>query len=137
MSRSWCKAIETLHMVENSLLENFSSAINPIAVQTMAILVGDKKLQFCFVNSKTNPQRVNHVVTYNQSTKHLTAPADIIQHQTLNVNALSPTHAASEFKYGDLSAYTSPALDDRKAYYLYAKVSAANQTGTFYLSGTL
>jgi len=54
----------------------------------------------------------------------------------LNISALSPSHAASEFTYWQLAAYTSPSLDDGKKYWLYAKVSATNQTGTFYLSET-
>ncbi|GAB6394211.1 MAG: hypothetical protein MdMp024_0523 [Bacteroidales bacterium] len=133
MSRSWRDAIETLHMVENSLLENFTGAINPIAIQSMAILVGDKNLQFRFVNSKTNPQRVEHVVTFNNTTKILYAPAGIIQHRTLGISDVSSAHKASEYKYWNIPAYTSPPLDDAKAYYLYAKVS---QTGTFVLSET-
>ena len=42
-------------MLEDALLDNFTNSINPIAIQTMQMLVGDESLQFRFVNSKTNP----------------------------------------------------------------------------------
>jgi len=70
MARSWMDTTETMQIMQDALLENFTNAINPITVQTMSILLGDKNLQSRFVNSKTNPQRVNHVVTFNNTTKN-------------------------------------------------------------------
>lgn len=134
--RYYRDAKETMEMLADSLL-NFSGAINPITVATMQMLVGDESLQYRFVNSKTNPVVVNHDISYNSSTKVLNAPAGIIQHMTLGITSLSNTHAVSDYKYWDMAEYNSPSLTNpEKKFYLYAKCSKDNQSGTFLLSET-
>ena len=133
--RRFRDAKETISMLEEALLDNFTNSINPIAVQTMSMLVGDESLQFRFVNSKTNPVPVTHRVVYDNETKQLTAAAGIIQHMTLGINTVSSSHKVSEYKFWDITAYTSAVLDDgKKKYYLYAKVSKTEQNGVFILS---
>ena len=133
--RRFRDAKETLSMLEEALLDNFTNSINPIAVQTMSMLVGDESLQFRFVNSKTSPVPVTHRIVYDNETKQLTAEAGIIQHMTLGINTVSASHKVSEYKFWDMTAYTSAVLDDgKKKYYLYAKVSKTAQTGVFILS---
>lgn len=134
--RQWRDAKETISMLQEALL-NFSNSINPLTVQTMQLLVGDESLQFRFVNSKTNPQPVTHNVAFNTTTKVLTAAAGIIQHMTIGITSMKKSHAASEYKYWDMSAYTSPALDPEKAYYLYARCATSGTTGIFLLSETV
>lgn len=133
--RRYRDSMETIEMLSDALLDNFSNSINPIAVQTMAMLIGDKSLQFEFVDSMTNPSPVVHNVTYNQATKVLSVPAGIIQHYTLGIDTISSSHAADEYKFWSLPAFTTPTLTDgTKKYYLYAKVSKTAKTGTFYIS---
>ncbi|WP_195393063.1 hypothetical protein [Parabacteroides distasonis] len=133
--RRFRDAKETISMLEEALLDNFTNSINPIAVQTMSMLVGDESLQFRFVNSKTNPVPVTHRIVYDNETKQLTAAAGIIQHMTLGINTVSASHKVSEYKFWDMTTYTSAVLDDgKKKYYLYAKVSKTTQTGVFTLS---
>lgn len=133
--RRYRDSMETIEMLGDALLDNFSNSINPIAVKTMAMLIGDKSLQFEFVNSMTNPSPVVHNVTYNQATKVLSVPAGIIQHYTLGIATISSSHAADEYKFWSLPAFTTPTLTDgTKKYYLYAKVSKTAKTGTFYIS---
>lgn len=135
--RRFRDAKETISMLEDALLENFTNSINPIAVQTMSMLVGDESLQFRFVSSKTTPVQVAHSITYDIEAKQLSAEAGIIQHMTLGIASISSAHKASEYKYWNMSAYTSGRLDDgSKKYYLYAKVSRTAQTGSFILSET-
>lgn len=135
--RRFRDAKETISMLEDALMENFTNSINPIAVQTMSMLVGDESLQFRFVNSKTNPVQVAHSITYDIEAKQLSAEAGIIQHMTLGIASISSAHKASEYKYWNMSAYTSGRLDDgSKKYYLYAKVSRTAQTGSFIMSET-
>lgn len=135
--RRFRDAKETMEMLEDALLDNFTNSINPIAIQTMQMLVGDESLQFRFVNSKTNPVGVAHSITYDDTTKQLTAAAGIIQHLTIGISSLSSSHAASEYKYWDMPQYTSGRLDNGETkYYLYAKVSKTAQTGSFMLSET-
>lgn len=135
--RRFRDAKETMAMLEAALLDNFTNSINPIAIQTMQMLVGDESLQFRFVNSKTNPVGVAHSITYDDTTKQLTAAAGIIQHLTIGISSLSSSHDASEYKYWDMPQYTSGRLDNGETkYYLYAKVSKTAQTGSFLLSET-
>lgn len=135
--RRFRDAKETMEMLEDALLDNFTNSINPIAIQTMQMLVGDESLQFRFVNSKTNPVGVSHRITYDNTTKQLTAAAGIIQHLTIGVSSLSSSHAASEYRYWGMPKYTSGRLDNGETkYYLYAKVSKTTQTGSFLLSET-
>lgn len=135
--RRFRDAQETMKMLEDALLDNFTQSISPIAIQTMQMLVGDESLQFRFVNSKTNPVQVAHAVNYDTDTKQLSAGAGIIQHLTLGITSLSSGHDVSEYKFWSVEAYESARLDDgTKKYYLYAKVSKTAQTGTFLLSET-
>ena len=139
--RRWRDAKETLDML-NELMEagfdNFTSAINPITVQTMAMLVGDESLQFRFVNRKTAPiSEVPSYVSYDQQTKVLTIPATILQHLTLGIDSVKASHTASEYKFWDVSAYTSATLDDgTKKYYLYVRANRSNSNAVFLLSET-
>ena len=133
--RRFRDAQETMGMLEEALLDNFTNSINPVAIQTMQMLVGDESLQFRFVSSKTTPTAVAHSVKYDQEKKTLTAEAGIIQHLTLGVSSLSSSHEASEYKYWDVEAFESSRLEDgEKKYYLYAKVSQNVDKGVFFLS---
>lgn len=133
--RRFRDAQETMGMLEAALLDNFTNSINPIAIQTMQMLVGDESLQFRFVSSKTTPTTVAHAVTYDNGTKTLKAEAGIIQHLTLGVSSLSSSHETSEYKYWDVEAFESVRLQDgEKKYYLYAKVGKTADKGVFVLS---
>lgn len=133
--RRFRDARETMDMLAASLL-NYSGAVNPITVATMQMLVGDESLQFRFVNSKTNPTAVSHNISYNASAKVLHAPAGILQHMTLGIKELSSTYEGKH-KFWDMAEYNSPSLvEPEKKFYLYAKCSKADQTGTFFLSET-
>ena len=133
--RRFRDAKETMSMLEASLLENFTQSINPIAIQTMQMLVGDESLQFRFVSSKTQPTQVSHTITYNQEAKTLKAAAGIIQHMTLGVSSLSSSHKPDEYMYWDVEEFESARIEDgSKKYYLYAKVSKTADKGVFFLS---
>lgn len=126
---------ETIEMLGDAMLDNFANSVNPIAVQTMALLVGDKSLQFEFVNSMTDPTPVAHNVEYDQALKVLSVPRGIIQHMTLGIDTISSGHDASEYMFWSLTPFKTPVLTDGdKKYYLYAKVSKTAKRGTFYIS---
>ena len=142
--RRWRDLKETQEMLA-AALENYSEAINPIAVQTMQMIVGDESLQFRFVTSKIAPITVdgNFAIAFNAQNKRLviagglTQGASILQHMTLGIDTLSSTHGAAEYKFWDIPAFISDELlDATKKYYVYAKCSKSNQTGTFILSET-
>ena len=134
--RRFRDAKETMQMLEDALL-NFSGAINPIAIQTMQLLVGDESLQFRFVMSKANPVQVSHNITYDETTRVLHVPGGLIQHMTLDIKILSSSHKTNEYKFWQMEEYNSASLVDEGAkYYLYAKVSKTEEAGTFLLSET-
>ena len=126
---------ETGKMLE-AAIDGFSEAINPIYIQTMSLQVGSESLQFRFVNNKTNPVETIPNFDYNQKTKVFTAPATILQHMTLGIDKISPTHKPSDYKFWNMSSYTSPSLDETAAMYFYAKCSKTGTTGSFLLSKT-
>ena len=135
--RRFRDAQETISMLEDALLTNFTESINPLSVQTMSMLVGDESLQYRFVNSKTNPTTVPCNIAYNQETKQLVCAAGIMQHLTLGIKNISPQHSASEYKYWDVALFNSAAIDDAtKKYYLYIKASRTTSAATYILSET-
>lgn len=135
--RRFRDAKETITMLESALLSNFTNSITPLSVQTMSMLVGDESLQFRFVNSKTEPNTVPHLITYDNALQQLTAAAGIMQHLTLGINTLSSSHKASEYRFWDVSAYTSARLENPNVgYYLYIKASRTSQAAEFILSET-
>lgn len=135
--RRYRDAQETISMLEDALLNNFTSSISPIAVKTMSLLVGDESLQFRFVNNRTAPVSVNHSITYDSGSKQLTADSGIVQHLTLGIKSLSSSHAVSEYRFWNVERFTSAQLlDGTKGYYLYIKADRDGDGAVFRLSET-
>lgn len=135
--RRFRDAKETLSMLEQAMLDNFTNSVTPISVQTMAMLVGDESLQFRFVDSKEAPNVVELNITYDNETQQIHCPAAILQHLTMGIDSISPSHEPSEYRFWDMEEYTSETLGDgSKKYYLYAKVTKGKKEarGTFMLS---
>lgn len=136
--RRFRDAQESLSMLEDAF-DNFSGSVNPVTVQTMAMLVGDESLQFQFVQSKTSANiDTSFQVTYDAANKQLSVPHSFLRHMTLGIDAIKPSHSIDEYKTWEMTAYVSARLEDgSKKYYLYAKVdTAAAQNGEFLLSET-
>jgi hypothetical protein len=113
-------AKELADHLEGALL-NFEGGINPVSVHAMMAYLGDESLQFRWVTNKTAPQEIDHNFTYNTQTKVFSTPAGIMQHMTLDIDSLAPSHAVSEYKFWSISSYTSPPLDGMGALWLYLK----------------
>lgn len=132
--RRFSDAQRTIQLLQDAI-SGFSDPINPISIMTMAILVGSESLQFRFVNSKTTPSVTSPSFVFDGATKTFAAPSGIIQHMSLGINSIKKTHSADEYKYWDIASYLSPALmDEKKAYYLYARCNKANSTAVYLLS---
>ncbi len=128
---------ETMAMLEDSILDNFTNSISPLTVQTMMMLVGDESLQFRFVASKSDLTAASDGITYDNAAKQLHIPHGFIQHMTLGIGTISSSHADSEYKVWEMNEYLSPYIDNGdKKYYLYAKVSRTDTAakGDFLLS---
>lgn len=132
--RRYQDMLETGKMLEKAI-EGFSASINPITISTMQVRLGAEQLQFRFVTNKTNPLEIIPNFVMNNTTKVFSAPSCILQHMSLGITKVSPSHAPNEYKYWNMQAYVSPYLgDDKSPYYLYAKCAKSGTTGTFLLS---
>lgn len=137
--RRFRDAKETIEMLEDAMLDNFTNSISPVAVQTMAALIGDESLQFRFVTSKSNFTPVVFNISYNQETKKLHCPRCYLQHMTIGITTVSSSHKDDEYKCWGVAEFNSPVLTDgAQKYYLYAIVDRddTNVTGVFALSPT-
>ena len=133
--RRFRDALETMDMLEGAMLENFTNRISPIAIETMAMLVGDERLQFRFVDD--NLSQVSPHFVFSADTKQMTCPQAILQHLTLGVKDITSDKGrdAKKYKKWSLPLYVSPVLTDPKAkFYLYAKCSTTAETGEYILS---
>lgn len=120
--RRFRDAKETIDMIENALSDNFTNRINPIAVETMSMLVGDERLQYQFVAAPGSTEAVPHNITWSEETKQLIAPAGTVQHLTLGIDSIRPSHEASEYLYWNVERFESASLEDGSAkYYLYIR----------------
>ena len=136
--RRFRDAQESLSMLEDAF-DNFSGSVNPVTVQTMAMLVGDESLQFQFVTAIDSATiDSSFQVTYDAANKQLSVPRSFLRHMTLGIDAIKSSHSIDEYKTWEMTAYVSARLEDgSKKYYLYAKVdTAAAQNGEFLLSET-
>lgn len=135
--RRYRDSLETIEMLGDALLDNFTGSINPVAVQTMMMLVGDQSLQFRFVDGMIDPAPVAHDVRYDAAMGVLSVAAGTIQHMTLGIDTISVAHDPGEYRFWELPAFETPPLSESgKRYYLYAKVSRSDQTGEFRISET-
>ena len=133
--RRFRDAKETMGMLEAAMMENFTNSVSPIAIQTMQMLVGDESLQFRFVNNRIKPVPADHKIIFDNATKQLKASAGIMQHLTLGIKSISTNHSVSEYKFWNVSSFTSARLDKPSdTYYLYIKANKANETADFILS---
>ena len=133
-ARTYEHAKEAQDMLEKAL-DNFSAGINPIWVRTMSVLVGNEYQQFMFVDNRTETQReIIPLFEMNNETKVFTAPAAILKHMTMGINKTSSAHKATDYKYWDVTGYTSPFLGGEKsAFYLVAKCAKGGTSGEFLL----
>lgn len=133
--RRWRDVQAVKEELKADFADGFGESINPVTVETMQLIVGSEKLQFVFVDRKTDPQKVVSVVPqHDADTDTLGVPAAILKHMTLGVTAVSSKRDPSQYRYWDVAAYTSPALEADKLYRLYVKCSKSDDTAVYVLS---
>uniref|UniRef100_UPI0040255EDE tail fiber domain-containing protein n=1 Tax=Parabacteroides distasonis TaxID=823 RepID=UPI0040255EDE len=137
--RRWRDAVEMQGMLEKAF-KDYGKGQAMSWLRTMSVLVGHESLQFRFVNRIPTEDgqavtEVDHAFTYDQRKRTLTTPSGILQHMTLGIDSLAPSHKVTEYKYWNVAAYTSPYLgDDTEAMYLYARCAKSGSSGSFLLS---
>lgn len=130
--RRWRDAKQTISMLE-AAMTNFSEGINPVTVETMAMLVGDEKLQFIFTESLDSDTTVDFTYTYDDASGIITLPEAFVKHMTLGIDSISPVHTSDEYRRWQIPTHTET-LDKETGYYIYVKVSKENATGEYVLS---
>lgn len=133
--RRFRDAEETIEMLNNAMLGNFTEQVSPIAVLTMALLVGDESLQFEFVKSVTEQVPTALRPIYKNDTKTMYVPRMAIRHLTLGINSISSQH--SNHLCWQMGEWSSATLNDSNArYYVYAKVNRNDTAaiGEYFLS---
>lgn len=137
--RRWRDAVEMQGMLEKAF-KDYGKGQAMSWLRTMSVLVGHESLQFRFVNRIPTEDgqavtEVDHAFTYDQRKRTLATPSGILQHMTLGIDSLAPSHKVTEYRYWNVAAYTSPYLgDDMEAMYLYARCAKSGSSGSFLLS---
>ena len=128
-TRSYRKAEELTKALEEALSADFDAKIRPLAVHTMQVLVGDKSLQFAYVESKSSTREVPLPLTYDTATKSLHIDQAYLQHKTLGVE-VTTAHTAKDFRTWTI-APTDYSPKGTAPLYLYARVPREGDGGTF------
>lgn len=136
--RRFRDARETISMLEDAFFNNFTQSISPLSVSAMSMLVGDESLQFRFVSHySSSAEAVPCPVVWNNETKQITSPNCNIQHLTLGIDSISPSHDAKEYMMWSVASYASSYLENGSTkYYLYIKASKTTRYASFVLSET-
>ena len=118
--RRFRDALETISMLEDAQLTNFNSAISPVAIQTMAMLVGDESLQFLMGQTIATIGSGDWAIQFADNV--LTAPGGFLRHMTIGVNTITANR-----EYTDYLTWQMPAMNvtpkTGEKYYLYAVVN--------------
>lgn len=136
--RRWRDAIAMQGMLEKAI-KDYGKGQAMSWLRTMSVLVGHESLQFRFVDriateADLSVHEIDHTFNYDQAKKVFSIPSGIIQHMTIGIDSLAPSHKSTEYKFWNVAAYTSPYLDDTEAMYLYIRCSKSDRTGSFLLS---
>lgn len=154
--RRFRDALETIGMLEDARIGEFTGSISPVAVQAMSLLVGDESLQFVFAyeiitenedgTTTTKYQTTKSCVGYDNDKKQLSAHMTsggmnvVLRHMTLgqsNAMMTKTRRDSSGYLTWKMHSFTSAVLDDpTRSYYFYAKVSSTDtdEVGEFVLS---
>ena len=129
---------DTIEMLQGAL-DGYSNGIDPITIQTMAIMVGDESLQFRFTPSRDNLTPINCPLVYDNATKRFDASPCAIIHLTLDIDAITAIgiRKASDYKSWNMEQWHSQIFDDPTAkYYVYAVVQKDGTIGSYEVSTT-
>jgi len=126
---------DTMDMLQGAV-EGFTEGINPVTVETMALLVGNEALQFKFVKSRTDFTLIDCPLVYNEQTKQLNAAPCALVHLTLDIDSITAPNVRknTDYKAWDMEEWHSEIFTDAtKKYYVYAVVEANGTAGTYEL----
>lgn len=129
---------DTIDMLQGAV-EGYTAGINPVTIETMAMLVGNEALQFKFTASRNNLTPIDCPLVYDATRKQLNASPCALVHLTLGINTITAANVrkATDYKSWSMEEWHSEIFDDtKKRYYVYAKVEKAGTIGTYVYSET-
>lgn len=118
--RRFRDALETIGMLEDAQLANFNSAISPVAIQTMAMLVGDESLQFIMGKTVTTLGSGDWAASFENNS--LTAPGGYLRHMTIGVNTITANREQTQYLTWQMPSMDLTPQSDKK-YFVYAVVN--------------
>ena len=125
---------DTIKMLQEAV-EGYTGGINPVTVETMAMLVGDESLQYRFTASRTDLTPLeNCPLVYDASSKQLNADPCALIHMTLGITSMTArdVRTAADYRSWDMEEWHSELFEDaEKAYYVYAVVEENGDKGTY------
>ncbi|MCM1167760.1 MAG: phage tail protein, partial [Ruminococcus sp.] len=119
--RRFRDALETIGMLEDAQLANFSGAITPVAIQTMAMLVGDESLQFLMGYTLEGIGKDAWGITYDNDAGELRIPFGFLRHMTIGIDAITAENNVDARPCWRMPISNKKPQSGEK-YYLYAKV---------------
>lgn len=117
--RRWQTAQELLSMVFDPDGDYFSEKIKPLSIETAMLAVGAKSQQFVLKDVTFEPN-------YNSSYIYLRISAGTLEHYAISEEGVVVWSIAGE----------TLTLDTSSAYYIYARCSKANATGSWLITTT-
>lgn len=126
---------DTLNMLQGAI-EGYTGGINPVTIETMAMLVGNEALQFKFVKSRTDFTLIDCPLVYNEEAKQLNAAPCALVHLTLDIDSITAPNVRknTDYRAWDMEEWHSEIFTDAtKKYYVYAVVEANGTAGTYEL----
>lgn len=119
----------TKAMIEGAF-DNYSKTISPVSVDTMHLLVGDKSLQYEFIDSPQSQRAITFNIGYNQK-RQIEVSEAWLKHYTLEIEAVKPQQKC---RIWHLQAFVSGELQVEQNYFLYARVEKGSDNGFFSIS---
>lgn len=115
--QNWRSAQEVLNMVFDPEGDYFTDKIKPESIETIALSVGAKSMQFGLTNTVFQPN-------YNGNKNLINVQGGVLSHYTINENAVRSWNLSS----GE-TVFTT-----ENAYYIYAKCERVGSAGTIIFS---
>ena len=118
---------DTIGMLQNAV-EGYTGGINPITIETMALLVGNEALQFRFTQSREDLTPLDGCpLKYNAETKQMYADPCALIHLTYQIDDITAQNirTAEEYWSWDMDEWYSEIFteeDKDKGFYVYAVV---------------
>jgi hypothetical protein len=117
---------ESIRILEK-YIEEYSGLTSSKTIEIMSLLARDQSLQFRFVTSMGGTSPTSSTLRYDKGSKKLVSIGDYIQHMTLGIEAIAPTH--NPVFYRAIRPAEITLEDASKAYFVYIRTDNNSSSG--------